>query len=217
MRATENHLKRIAAFTLVELLVVVAVVAILAALLAPAIKGARDTAKDLKCLSTIRQIGLGIQMRANENEGWASDGIGTSPDWWTPVTPYIGGHGEWINVGSYTPSVYEKRRGCPYMTTGSWGWWVYGMNQYFGLTNPSYPLTKVKDPAGTYLISDLGLSYCNTPSHLVNAVTGIPNGSGSKPRHRSKGLNFYFVDGHAKLMTYPDAVAYSWTIFGTFY
>lgn len=48
------------AFTLVELLVVVAIVGMLAALLLPAIQAARESARRISCANNIRQTGLGI-------------------------------------------------------------------------------------------------------------------------------------------------------------
>jgi type II secretory pathway pseudopilin PulG len=54
---------------LVELLVVIAIIAILAALLLPALASAREKGRRTVCLSNARQIGLGIQMYAQDHEG----------------------------------------------------------------------------------------------------------------------------------------------------
>jgi prepilin-type N-terminal cleavage/methylation domain-containing protein/prepilin-type processing-associated H-X9-DG protein len=52
--------RRSAAFTLVELLVVVAVVGMLMAILMPAIQAARESARRVGCANNMRQSGLGI-------------------------------------------------------------------------------------------------------------------------------------------------------------
>lgn len=47
-------------FTLIELLVVIAIIALLIALLGPALKGARESARQTVCMSNVRQIMMGM-------------------------------------------------------------------------------------------------------------------------------------------------------------
>jgi prepilin-type N-terminal cleavage/methylation domain-containing protein/prepilin-type processing-associated H-X9-DG protein len=56
------------AFTLIEMLVVIAIIGIVAALLLPALARTREAGRSAACLSNLHQIGLGLQIYVQDNQ-----------------------------------------------------------------------------------------------------------------------------------------------------
>jgi prepilin-type processing-associated H-X9-DG protein/prepilin-type N-terminal cleavage/methylation domain-containing protein len=70
MRLTQVRRPRpAAAFTLVELLVVIGIIAILMGILMPTLGRARESARRTQCASNLRQINLGLLMYTSEKKG----------------------------------------------------------------------------------------------------------------------------------------------------
>jgi len=88
------------AFTLMELLVVIAVIAILAALLLPAVNRAKGAAKKVTCINNTRQINLALRMYADDHRDAYRAVTNQEPiyhTYKTSILPYLSRNGSDTN------------------------------------------------------------------------------------------------------------------------
>ncbi len=68
MMAIQSPRRSFDGFTLIELLVVISIIALLVGILLPALGAARQTARNILCLSNMRQMGVGFSLYQNDND-----------------------------------------------------------------------------------------------------------------------------------------------------
>ena len=164
------------AFTLVEMLVVIAVIGILASLLLPAIIGGKERAKRAACKNGIRQFSLAIHMYANDHEDQVPSGASNKPhDDHLPVlstatsnsiVEYSGGSQRIVHCPSYRDWFITQQAQRPFEEQ-EYGY-VIGYNYHGGHTNTPWPALsgmtgtwispmRLADDSSLVLISDMNV------------------------------------------------------------
>jgi prepilin-type N-terminal cleavage/methylation domain-containing protein len=225
--AREERRPTRSAFTLIELLVVVAVIAVLAALMLPALKGARETARQMKCINNVRQLVAAMRLYTGDNEGRLpcvrSPDLGYDYGGWIPLlAPYVGVSSNGI---PYT-SVFYCQIPAEGYNAGAAKRWRYAMNhdlRYSGVVaqpGTAKTLAQVVDAGKAMAFTENGMyaDVIHVPA-LEYAFYGHPVGRYvAGPAHEAKGLPIGYVDGHAEFWRgnpdpgdYATNPKYPWT------
>jgi prepilin-type N-terminal cleavage/methylation domain-containing protein/prepilin-type processing-associated H-X9-DG protein len=207
-------LRRSRGFTLIELLVVIAIIAILAAILFPVFAQARTKARQIACLSGMKQIGNAIVMYSQDYDemfvpGNVANGSGTNYYDFL-LDPYVKSRDVWTCLDAVTATATQVRN--------------IGMNEAVAIplgrltnTYPALALADMDSPAELIAMSDtlpnewnrdssfgtgsFGQAFqaCRAAQQAARGSINLNENRLTAPylRH-STGGNYAFADGHAK-------------------
>jgi prepilin-type N-terminal cleavage/methylation domain-containing protein/prepilin-type processing-associated H-X9-DG protein len=214
------------AFSLIELLIVIAMIAILASLLSSALARAKSRAHSSACQSKLRQLGFALQMYRDDNAACypflvaSTQPNETDQYWWQPITPYL--RLPWTNLAFHCPSykgvVKGLEDGHPRGSYAYNGWGTHfswdsrlglGSNHTPQSPREGVPDWKVKIPSAMFAIADARLV------REEGRVVGMPvmwNRSGwAEPADLTQGrhdqrYNVLLCDGHVESIRRRDLI-----------
>ena len=178
------------AFTLVELLVVIGIIALLIAILLPALNRARAQAKQVACLTNLKQLANALQMYANDYHVFI--GYASGFDRKAALYPYLR-QGQ-NNADTAARSVWNCPANNRIDLQAS-----YGFNTKLNWVK----YASIRRSSEKVAMADGGLTEALTPSlatHLWSPGT-VGTTSACRPdytRHPHQRVNVGFVDGHAE-------------------
>lgn len=190
-----------AAFTLMELLVVLAIIVIIAALLLPVISRAKGKARRIQCINNLHQIGIGLQTFLTDKHSYPTLlGSVENPGFWWDQIQIVGFGQSKVNGNDLLKGVWH----CPtspfaesyaYNAHGVVRMWI--RTNAFGLEYSDSTPIQESDVVAPSNMMALGDSLDGQPDLQRRAILFLNAAAPIAARHQGR-VNILLCDGHVE-------------------
>jgi prepilin-type processing-associated H-X9-DG protein/prepilin-type N-terminal cleavage/methylation domain-containing protein len=198
--------RQTAAFTLIEILIVLAIIGILAAILLPVLGNVREGARRATCSSNLKQIGLAARLYMNDsNSIYPNVPPVLDCGWANLIFPYLkapsvftcpNDQSQRFEAGCRADLSSDEQR----QRNGSYDYNILraGTRQFIGESQVGRPsaVALYYEGSGYH-----GTQDTTTLSTWENHITNLTEGDNGVPRRHPGGLNVCFADGHVKWLS----------------
>ena len=164
--STRHSARFMIAFSLVELLVVIAVLVVLAALGLPALKNGLEAGRSAKCMANLKSIGVAVQQFAAENNGRVltfdldpADQGGIEDRWFQGLAATVGNTNQSVQWDGQALNNIWEQLACPCVP-----------KKYRSWHNTTYAVNYYQDPPG--IVRTLRMQRVKTPSKFLYMADG---------------------------------------------
>jgi prepilin-type N-terminal cleavage/methylation domain-containing protein len=221
----KTHHRR--AFTLIELLTVIAIIGILAAIIIPTVGKVRDSARRAECSSNLRQLGIGFNLYAADNKNRlpavrsASSANPASTVWFIRLTPYLQKETTDASKISDVYTCPKRRLSYTPLAPTDWDRLGYGMSNIligsptrgWGNGNKldyAVSLAEISNPSKTVLLADENTWNWGVHAQNYQAPNGFYDAANGEKRglRHGAGANFLTVSGSVHYVSRDAALPF---------
>jgi prepilin-type N-terminal cleavage/methylation domain-containing protein/prepilin-type processing-associated H-X9-DG protein len=217
--------RMVCAFTLIEMLVVIAIIAILAALLMPAVARGKEMARRIACLNNLKELSLAHIMYAGDNDGRLCPRT-LNPAWMTRLRD------GYVDLRLlHCPSDDPRPAGFPSdpafaADNAPYSYLLNAWNDYFrkllddaefrrylsAVTFHTMPESVIREPSDTIVFGEketksmhIYMDFLQGAGNDIEEIEQCRHNTGLTPS-RSGGSNYAFADGSARFLRFGQSL-----------